>query len=176
MSNLDPRMFPGVVAASAQPVAFHVLSVEDHVPDTELITRELRKSGFDPDVTRVESETEYLAALARKPDVILSDYNLPNFSGLLALELRNEHCADIPFVVRFGFDIGRLRKPVRSGLFVLVIVDHFDVSHFFDDFDFIDDFNQVENLVDNLDLDINDFSFDDFSFDDFSFDDFSFVQ
>ena len=43
---------------------------------------------------------EQLAAF--RPDVILSDYHLPGFSGEDALEIAQEQCPDVPFVFWSG--------------------------------------------------------------------------
>ena len=36
------------------------------------------------------------------PDLILSDYHLPGFSGAEALEIAQERCPDIPFIIWSG--------------------------------------------------------------------------
>ncbi len=60
---------------------------------------ELEDEGFDPTWERVDTEGEYLKALAIGPDIILSDWRLPQFSGLHALRLLREQRLDIPFVI-----------------------------------------------------------------------------
>jgi diguanylate cyclase (GGDEF)-like protein/PAS domain S-box-containing protein len=79
-----------------------VLIVEDRPSDAELMALRLEDEGFDPVWERVETEEEYLAALAIGPDVILSDWRLPLFSGLRALGLLREERLDIPFVIVSG--------------------------------------------------------------------------
>jgi signal transduction histidine kinase len=81
-----------------------VLHVEDSELDFELTLAHLQRHGVKVDAHRVESETAYRAALRRPWDVVLSDYNLPGFSGLRALEiLRTEHeHALIPFILISG--------------------------------------------------------------------------
>ncbi len=80
----------------------NVLILEDNPADAELLIRELKRSGFDPDYRRVETEAEYLAALDPMLDVILSDYSLPQFTGLQALQLLQERDLDIPFILVSG--------------------------------------------------------------------------
>jgi response regulator RpfG family c-di-GMP phosphodiesterase len=84
-----------------------ILMVEDQESDAELLIAELRRAGFDPVWRRVTSEQEYLARLdsveeGQVPDVILADYNLPQFSGIRALELVQERGFDIPFILVSG--------------------------------------------------------------------------
>jgi PAS domain S-box-containing protein len=76
-----------------------VLIVEDNVTDAELILRELRRAGFEPDANRVDTEADYLASLDSELDMILSDYSMPQFSGLRALELLKERKLEIPFIL-----------------------------------------------------------------------------
>src|SRR6266849_4346233 len=79
-----------------------VLIVEDNVNDTELVLRELRRSGFKPDWRRVDTEVEFSASLDSKIDIILSDYSMPQFNGVRALELLKEHGPEVPFIIVSG--------------------------------------------------------------------------
>ena len=80
-----------------------VLMVEDSEDDATLITRHVNKGGYDPDVTRVETAEDLKKALEnREWDVVLSDYMLPDFNGLKALEILKESGLDIPFVLISG--------------------------------------------------------------------------
>ena len=79
-----------------------VLLVEDNPADAELMVRELKRTGFMPHAQRVETEAEYLERLRGKVDLILSDYQLPEFSGLRALQRLNELQLDIPFIIVSG--------------------------------------------------------------------------
>ncbi len=79
-----------------------VLLVEDRAADAELVLHELRRAGYDPEWTRVETEAEFLAQIGQGWDIILADYNLPEFSGLRALELLREREPDLPFILVSG--------------------------------------------------------------------------
>ena len=87
---------------SPLPAAFRVLIVEDTPADAELMVLQLLKEGFRPDWKRVQSEEEYLAALAENPDLVLSDWSLPQFSGLRALHLMVDRGLDTPFIIISG--------------------------------------------------------------------------
>jgi PAS domain S-box-containing protein/putative nucleotidyltransferase with HDIG domain len=79
-----------------------VLLVEDRAADAELVLHELRRAGYDPEWKRVETEPEFLAQIGQDWDIILADYNLPEFSGLRALELLREREPDLPFILVSG--------------------------------------------------------------------------
>ena len=80
-----------------------LLLVEDSEDDAELALLELRRAGFVPLATRVESAEAMSTALRAEPwDLILSDYSLPSFSGLAALDLYHESGLDIPFFIVSG--------------------------------------------------------------------------
>jgi diguanylate cyclase (GGDEF)-like protein len=77
--------------------------VEDSVADAELLARYLAKSGLKCVIDRVQTEPEFIEALHRvKPDLILSDFSLPNFGGLRALDLAVIHAPDTPFIYVSG--------------------------------------------------------------------------
>jgi DNA-binding NtrC family response regulator len=80
-----------------------ILYLEDNPKDAELILAELRRSGFEPDCCRVDSEAGYVARLAAGTfDLIIADYNLPSFSALGALSHLQDRGSDIPFIVATG--------------------------------------------------------------------------
>lgn len=80
-----------------------ILMLEDTLTDAELEEHELRKTGIAFTLKRVETRDAFVKALEEfRPDIILSDYNLPDFSGLAALEIvRREH-PDVPVIMVTG--------------------------------------------------------------------------
>ena len=79
------------------------LIVEDRDDDRVLLVRALERGGFDVVHERVESAESMAAALgAREWDVVLSDYSLPSFSALQALEVLKSTGIDLPFIVVSG--------------------------------------------------------------------------
>lgn len=81
----------------------NVLIVEDSEDDTILLARELLKAGFKVDYERVESAEAFLLQLKeRRWDLILSDYSMPGFTGVKALELLKNSGMDIPFILISG--------------------------------------------------------------------------
>lgn len=80
-----------------------ILIVEDSEDDAELALYELHRAGYEVHVLRVETAQQMQAALEQQSwDAIISDYNLPKFSGLAALNLYKEKNLDIPFIVISG--------------------------------------------------------------------------
>ena len=98
--NLPAGRVEGDRAALPQPLK--VLVVEDSALDCDLVIHELRKAGFAPEWHRVETEVDYLAGLQSPPDLVLSDFRLPHFNGLRALELLKQSGRDIPFILVSG--------------------------------------------------------------------------
>jgi diguanylate cyclase (GGDEF)-like protein/PAS domain S-box-containing protein len=79
-----------------------VLHVEDNVLDAELVGRAFAQAGIDVDLTRVDTEQAYLAALEAQPQAVISDYSLPQFSGVRALEILRQRFRDVPFILVSG--------------------------------------------------------------------------
>ena len=77
--------------------------VEDTLDDIDLLLLALRRAGYAPDHVHVQTAEELDAALrADQWDVVLSDYTLPDFSGLLALEQVGAWDSDMPFIIVSG--------------------------------------------------------------------------
>ncbi|MDD8025333.1 MAG: PAS domain S-box protein [Acidobacteriota bacterium] len=80
-----------------------VLLVDDSESDAALIVRSLEKGGYAVQSERVQSAAEMRSALSRRAyDVILSDYNMPEFSALAALDIARETGLDLPFLIVSG--------------------------------------------------------------------------
>lgn len=83
--------------------ALRILILEDLPSDAELMVYELRQAGIVHLHRRVADREQYAAALTEDcPDIILSDFNLPNFDGLEALALAQAVCPDKPFIFVSG--------------------------------------------------------------------------
>jgi DNA-binding NtrC family response regulator len=101
-SQAGPKATAAAPAGSPARKA-RILIVEDEAWDAELAQRLLTNSGLGFVSVVVDTEASYLAELAAfHPDVILSDYHLPGFSGEAALRIAQEQCPEIPFVFWSG--------------------------------------------------------------------------
>ena len=77
-----------------------LLIVEDDPNDAELVIRELRKSGFEPQFRRVDTRDAFMSGLDEdRPEVIIYDHNLPHFSSSEALQLTQQSGMSIPFII-----------------------------------------------------------------------------
>ena len=80
-----------------------LLILEDNSADAELAEYTLKTAGVKFISRLVETENEYLLALDEfKPDIILSDYDLPLFNGALAQKIAREKCPEVPFILFTG--------------------------------------------------------------------------
>jgi signal transduction histidine kinase len=89
---------------SATPdLKLRVLLVEDNALDAALVVRALHKDGFDVIADVVQDEAAFTKALrTRPPEVVLADYNLPNWKGMEALNALRKEGLDIPMVLVSG--------------------------------------------------------------------------
>ena len=80
-----------------------VLHLEDDVRDAELVQAALEAEGIPIDLTRVETEQDFVATLNRgSSDLILADYTLPSFDGLSALRIAQQQLPNVPFLFVSG--------------------------------------------------------------------------
>ncbi|MFZ6052146.1 sensor histidine kinase [Halocola ammonii] len=80
-----------------------VLLLEDLSTDAELIKLQLRKLQVEKEIEHVKDKDEYLHALATfKPHIILSDYTLPQYTGMEALQDLKSINSYVPFIICTG--------------------------------------------------------------------------
>jgi len=80
-----------------------VLHVEDNQLDAELVAQALRKGGFSISTVVVQAEAEFERELRlQRPDVVLADYNLPQWKGMDALEVLRREGLEIPLILVSG--------------------------------------------------------------------------
>jgi two-component system sensor histidine kinase EvgS len=80
-----------------------VLIIEDSENDALLLLRELKRAGYEPVHERVYTALDMNTALEKQYwDVIISDFVMPQFSGLEALKLVQGKALDIPFIITSG--------------------------------------------------------------------------
>src|ERR1700737_619934 len=90
----------GPNTAMSKPI--RILLVEDRELDAERILQEIKPAGFDPHCKRVACASEYMENLTGDLEVILSDYALPGFDGMIALELLRNSGLNVPFILVSG--------------------------------------------------------------------------
>lgn len=85
------------------PTPIRMLILEDSEDDLLLLLREVRRGGIDPAYERADSAEGLHRALdAGEWDVIVSDYNMPQFGALPALNIVKERGLDVPFIIVSG--------------------------------------------------------------------------
>lgn len=97
-------------------VPLRLLIIDDSRDDTLLMARALRNGGFDVSFQQVFTRGAMETALNQDWDIILSDYSIPEFCGLEALQLLNEKGGDIPFIIISGvIDEERAVAAMKAG-------------------------------------------------------------
>ncbi|HKX43827.1 MAG TPA: response regulator, partial [Burkholderiaceae bacterium] len=83
--------------------AIRILIVEDSEDDARLAVRMLRRGGFEPVYRRVQDAENLVAAIGQERwDAVISDFRLPSFSGVQALNVFRSFGLDIPFIFVSG--------------------------------------------------------------------------
>ncbi len=80
-----------------------ILFIEDLASDIDLLYFELRRNKVPYTSEHVQTREDFELALDTfKPDIVLSDFALPSFDGLTALQIKQEKYPDIPFILVSG--------------------------------------------------------------------------
>ena len=80
-----------------------ILIVEDSATDADLAKHEIRKLRRNCEFEVVETRESFMSALETfQPEIILSDYSMPGFSGMDALKLALKHAPLTPLIVWAG--------------------------------------------------------------------------
>ena len=88
---------------SAPQAKLRALLVEDNAMDAALVVRALHKSGFEVTAEVVQDEAAFTKALRdRPPDIVLADFNLPNWTGMAALNALRQEGSDAPMILVSG--------------------------------------------------------------------------
>ena len=84
-------------------MALKFLILEDSEFDAELILRELKSLNFKFNYKQVSTKEDFQSEVRNwKPDLIISDYNLPAYQGNEALAFAKDHLKDTPIVILSG--------------------------------------------------------------------------
>lgn len=83
--------------------SIRVLFVDDSNDDVMLLSKALKKGGYDPSYEQIDTADAMNDALDSQTwDVILCDYAMPNFSAFSALDLYKKKGLDLPFIIVSG--------------------------------------------------------------------------
>ena len=103
-----------------------VLLVEDNPSDVELVLLTLRKDGFEVSNDVVQTAEEFAARIQTgNYDLILADYNLPQWRGMEALDILCRENLDVPLIVVTGY-LGEEKavECIKQGATDCVLKDH----------------------------------------------------
>lgn len=107
---------------------YKVLLLEDNPLDAELVVNAVSGLSVSTEIVVCRTADEYRAKLPEfSPDVVLSDYNLPNYSGKEALLYLQQLDRDdlVPFILVTGVIALRdAASMMKDGLFDLIEKDH----------------------------------------------------
>ena len=103
-----------------------ILFLEDFLPDVQINVANLRKENLEFQYRVVSTEQEFQQeVLNYQPDIVLSDFNLPQYTGLEALNFLKENHPDIPFIMVTGsLDEETAADCIKQGAWDYVIKGH----------------------------------------------------
>ncbi|MCE9638745.1 MAG: response regulator [Betaproteobacteria bacterium] len=85
------------------PEPLRLLLIEDSEEYAELLLEEIRHGGYDPIYRRADTARATQDALMSEFwDIVISNYTMPQFSGLAALKIVQQHDPDLPFIINSG--------------------------------------------------------------------------
>ncbi|MGB4572282.1 MAG: HD domain-containing phosphohydrolase [Rectinemataceae bacterium] len=83
--------------------AIRILFAEDTIADAELAIDEIKKANIEFSYVIVETEKNFVNALENfRPDIVVSDYMMPSFTGMRALKIVRERKPNHPFIILTG--------------------------------------------------------------------------
>lgn len=92
-----------MTGSAAMGKVLRILLVEDSEDDGLLLREEVRRGGYDPFMERVDTAEALRNAIKNGSwDIIISDYSMPQFNALNALQIVRGSGIDLPFIVVSG--------------------------------------------------------------------------
>ncbi len=82
--------------------SLRIVLVEDSEIDADLIRLAVERGGLAAEIRRVDSEAALLESLGWPPNLVIADFNLPQFDGLRVVELVKASGRKIPVIVVSG--------------------------------------------------------------------------
>ena len=111
---------------AAPKASLRVLLVEDDADDAALVLRALQNAGFETIHDVADTREAFTRKIRSAPyDVVLADYQLPQWQGLEAIDVLHEQGLDIPVVLVTG-SLGEVRavECIKRGAANYVLKDH----------------------------------------------------
>src|SRR6185295_602864 len=104
-------------ASAAAGTPLRVLCVDDDEEDVALVLHALKEGGYATRHRHVCGRDQLIQAFEAEPwDIVISDYAMPQFSGLAALRIVKERDANMPFILVSGAITGEVAvAAMKSG-------------------------------------------------------------
>jgi signal transduction histidine kinase len=81
----------------------NAILLEDNHLDAALVLRAMRQGGFEVIATVVQDEAAFTRVLrSSAPEIVLADYNLPNWTGMEALKVLRRETPEVPMILVSG--------------------------------------------------------------------------
>ncbi len=110
-----------------------VLVADDSRVMRRIVARTLRQAGYDWEILEAEDGREARnVALREDPDLILSDWNMPNLSGLDMLRSLRQAGCDIPVALITSEGSAQMRELARREGVLFLIAKPFTAEEFRD--------------------------------------------
>lgn len=103
-----------------------ILIAEDLISDAQLAQREINKSINKAHYHVVETREDFLEALQNfLPDIVISDYKMPSFDGITAIQITHDFDPRIPVIIHTGsMDEDTAVGCMKAGAADYVIKEH----------------------------------------------------
>lgn len=99
----EVRAKPPARPAPLPQLKLRVLLLEDNLQDRRLIQTQLRREHLDVELILARGRSDFEAALGQGVfQVVISDFDLPQYDGLTALRLVRSRFPDLPFILISG--------------------------------------------------------------------------
>ena len=121
-----PQTGPSKNGSAETSIKLRVLLVEDNPSDVELVLLTLREDGLEVSSEVVQTADEFTARIkAANFDLVLADYNLPQWKGMQALDILCRENLDVPLIIVTGY-LGEEKavECIKQGATDCVLKDH----------------------------------------------------
>ncbi|PJZ52989.1 hybrid sensor histidine kinase/response regulator [Leptospira adleri] len=82
----------------------YIVCIEDNPNDLGLMIRQISGSGLDFSYKQIQTKEELIQEVqSSEPDLVLSDFSLPSFDGMEALEIVRKFHPNVPFLFVSGW-------------------------------------------------------------------------
>ena len=108
-----------------------VVVADDSRVMRQIVVRTLRQAGYDWDITEAADGAEAFAiARAEQPDLVLSDWNMPNMTGIELLRALRAEGDDVPFGFVTSEGSAEMREQADAAGALFLVAKPFNADSF----------------------------------------------